>query len=330
MCKRFAKLTTKQVYEQKNPNQGERWVRVLENGFRSKVLSAEELKAIKKESRLGLMPIPLDYHLVNKTYIEELFFASTVAEAHEAMDTIRWDRFHSPEVVWWYFESAVWCWKTTECYLNEIVSLKNGQDSAKHFQTTCNKIAWTEISSAKRRCKEEAPIIFTDDLFIKGLRTLINTISVYLSEGRLLTNGLTEDTFTEAFTSFELILEENVLWMHVTFENRDTEKFFVQKFYEVAQREGSYLRQFVQGLFDDPEASEKKATLKFKWESAAKHLNRIHLPKLLKKEFFFNTHGSYFHFQGTTVKVPSTKKKEIEFILAELRKRDAKRGKGVL
>ncbi len=88
---------------------------------------------MRREDESSLLSVPPDYHLVDETYIEEFFFAPTVLEAYAAMDAVHWDRHRDPAVVWWYFESALWCWKTTEFYFDEVVRPKNGIDIRNDF-----------------------------------------------------------------------------------------------------------------------------------------------------------------------------------------------------
>lgn len=317
-CKRFAKLETRKIYEQVDSIQNERWVQVLEDGHTSKVLGAGEIKLLGKEEKAALLPLPPEHHLVDKIFIEEFSFAPTVIEAHIAMDAIRWDRLQHPAVVWWYFKSALWCWKTTEFYFDEIVRPKNGQDYEKHFKTTCSQAAWQEIVSAKEKNSEEkSPIIFTANLFRKGLHAITNAISVYFSGGATL-KGNHLETSEQPSTIFELILDGNELWVSATFENEMTERFYIQKFHEGIDGEGSQLYQFIRDVVSNPEAGEKQSKLKYKWESAAKHINRIQLPKILKEKFFPKSHGSHFQFGGVRVEILHENQDEITSTLSTL------------
>lgn len=330
LCGKFAKLETRKIYEQTDLAQGERWVRVLEDGHTSRVLNTEELSLISEEEKAELLPLPPEHHLVDKVFIEEFSFAPTVIEAHIAMDAIRWDRLQHPAIIWWYFKGALWCWRTTEFYFDNIVRPKNGQDREKHFKTTCDKAVWREIISAKEKSNEEQiPIIFTSNFFRRGLHTLTNAINMYFSGGVILKESHLE-TSEQSSTIFELILDGNELWVGATFENEMTEKFYIQKFYEGVNAERSQLYQFIRRIFENPEPGKKKAKLTRKWESAAKHINRIQLPNLLKEKFFPQTHGSYFQFQGTSLKYFHKNQDNIKVVFSDLRKRHLVRGGGLL
>ncbi|MDN3508970.1 MAG: hypothetical protein P0S93_02945 [Candidatus Neptunochlamydia sp.] len=330
LCREFAKLETRKIYEQKNLNQGDRWVRVFGDGHKPRVLNAEEMELLSKEEKDALLFLPPDYHLVDKTFIEEFSFAPAVIEAHTAMDAIRWNRLQHPAFVWWYFKGALWCWRTTEFYFDDIVRPKNSQDCEKHFETTCNKGAWHEIASAKEKNSEaKSPIIFTNNLFRTGLHTLTNAISMYFSEGSTLKASHLE-TSEQLPTIFELILDGNELWVGATFENEVAERFYIQKFHEGINGEVSKLHQFVKDIVNNPEPGEKQAKLKYKWESAAKHINRIQLPKFLKEKFFLKSHGSHFQFGGVRIGVLHENKDEIVSTFCKLRETDLKSGNGLL
>ena len=322
LCKNYAKLKIHKIYVQIDPNQAERWVRVLKNGHTSIFLSAEEMEVAQKEDDGSLMPVPPDHHLVDETYIEEFSFAPTVLEAYAAMDAVHWDRLQDPAIVWWYLESALWCWKTTEFYFDEIVRPKNGNDHDKHFRTTCEKVTWREIAAVRDRTQPQStPIIFTKNLFQVGLRTLINAISIYLSQDA---NSLVQPVqpSTQPATTFELALDGNELWVEVTFENQMTEKFHIQKFHEGGDPEGSAPFKFIKGIIQDPKAGEKRAKLAYKWESASKHINRLKLPETLKQAFFGKSSSSTFRFNGVKVQLFSN----VASIIAELRERHLKCG----
>lgn len=317
LCKNYAKIATRKIYLQTDPNQGERWVRILENGQTSKVLNAEELEIVRVEDRESLLSIPPDYHLVDEAYIEEFSFAPTVLDAYVAMDASHWNRLSDPAVVWWYFESALWCWKTSEFYFDEVIRPKNGNDHGKHFKTTCEKVAWREIAAVRDRdYSVRAPVIFTEILFRVGLRTLVNAISSYLTQGiELQPRPIL--TAEKPSAAFDLYLDGNELWVKVTFENEMMENFYIQKFHEGSDPEGSALYKFVKDIINNPQTGEKKADLTYKWESASKHINRLKLPEELKRAFFGKAHSSTFQFKGLKVRLSSS----VGGILAELRKR---------
>lgn len=323
LCKNYAKLATHKKYIQKDLNQEERWVLVLDEGRTSKILNDKELETARREDR-SLLAVPPDYELVEETYIEEFFFAPTVIDAYAAMDAIHWDQLREPAVVWWYFESALWCWQTPKFYFDQVISPKNGKDQDKHFQTICEKSAWQEIAIVKESPETQlTPVIFTKDFFQVGLTTLINEISAYLSRSKDISSKSIQPS-QQSITLFELQLDGNELWVLVTFENKAKEKFYVQKFQEGWNSEGSQLFKFVNNIFKDPQAGEKKAKLEWPWESASKHINRIRLPKILKQAFFEKSSKALFRFKGTQIKLKSSENETINLILKELRENHLK------
>ncbi|GEM_PF-6978590 len=325
LCKPYAKLTSRKIYVQTDPNQEERWVKVFEDHSTSKVLSADELEIARKEDEGNLLQVPPDYHLVDEPYIEEFTFAPAVIEAYAAMDAVHWNRLQDPAVIWWYFETALWCWKTTEFYFNEVVRPKNGNDLEKHFKTTCEQATWREIADVRDRVNHagRTPVIFTTAFFRTGIRTLANAIASYLSQDPA-TRNLPFYAAYSPTTTFELVLDGNELWVHVTFENQSLEKFYVQKFHEGADPAGSRLHQFMKETLKDPNSGVKRAKLTRKWESASKHIHRLNLPQRLKQEFFTKSHGSHFQFNGARLSLKLNSHTDVGLILQELRQNHLK------
>lgn len=303
LCKRYAKLASYKTHIQKDPKQTIRWARRLENGSLY-YLSAKEVQEAHENGEENLILFTPDNELNDKIYIEEVTFAPTVIKAYSAMDTIQWKRYQDPAIIWWYFECALWCWKTPETYFDQIMSSKKVKDYEKYFHTLCDKVAWREIAYARdNEVLERTPIIFTKEFFQKGLTTLINSINIYLS------NGL--DSFSSSYSLlkqanviFELVLDGIELWVKATFANQETERFYVQKFYDVSDPEGSQLFKFMKSIFRSPTSGEKKAELEFSWETPSKHINRLKIPYILKEAFFGTAHGSIFNFKGISIELP--------------------------
>ncbi len=99
------------------------------------------------------------------------------------------------------------------------------------------------------------------------------------------------------------MLDGNELWIKVIFENQVTEKFYVQKFNEGPRKKESPLFKFVKDIIKNPQVGERKANLLYGWESASKHINRLHLPEELKQAFFGKSYSSTFTFKGIKVQL---------------------------
>lgn len=80
LCELYAKLVNRKIHVQTDPNQEERWIKVIEDRHTSKVLSTDELEMARKEDGYSLLQVPPDYHLVDKPYVEEFTFAPAVIE----------------------------------------------------------------------------------------------------------------------------------------------------------------------------------------------------------------------------------------------------------
>jgi hypothetical protein len=260
--------------------------------------------------RVAVCTTMFDDGEVQEPYIEQFTFAHSVGEAYAALDSISVGNLDDPVVAWWYFESALWCWRTFESYFDVGKPFKFDEQD---FRMVCTKSAWKEIAVIRDRVDEDiVPVIFTKDLFQKGLRSIINSVMQYAAlEGASRKRAMSRDL---AGTEFELVLDGNELWVYATLENRETEKFLIQRFHEEAGGDGSGMFRFVKNLFDDEREGERRANLIYKWESASKYINRIKLPKELKQAFFGRVHGATFYFSGIRAQVMHADK-----LLQELR-----------
>ncbi len=197
---------------------------------------------------------------------------------------------------------------------------KDVEDYDKYFYTLCDKVAWQEIACARdNKILEKAPTVFTKEFFQNGLTTLINSINIYLSNGSDSLSSFHSLPKHEN-VAFELILDGIELWVKTTFANGENERFYVQKFYENNDPEGSQLFKFVKSIFNSPASGKKRAELKFQWETISKHVNRIMLPNKLKKAFFDKTRGSTFCFSGLVVEFSDGSME----VLREIRERHLK------
>lgn len=145
----------------------------------------------------------------------------------------------------------------------------------------------------------------------------MNAITIYLAQDPT-TSQIPLPKSLSHTTTCELVLDANELWVHITFENHAVEKFFIQRFNEGIDLEGSRLYQFVKELARDPTEGVKRAQLARKWESTSKHINRLKLPEPLKQKFFGKSYSSRFEFKGTKVFLKS-EPSEMRLILNELR-----------
>jgi hypothetical protein len=322
ICKKYAKLATHKEYVQKNPDQKERWAIIQEDDKTPKILTDKELTKAKSEG-LSLISVPVDYELIEKPYIDEFLFAPSVVEAYEVMDAIHWDQVRNPAIVWWYFESALWCWHTPEIHFDQILTSNKKKNDHKYFQVIGEKFAWQEIVGIKNTFDAKfTPIIFTNNLFQMGFKTLINAIYDFLLKGD---SALAKNTYTpeQNMVFFELKLNGNELWVHVTLSNDSIFKFYLQKFNEGIDADGSLIYRFMKDIIKNPEAGEKKANLSFSSESASKHINRIRLPVALKQAFFGRASRATFHFNGAKIALRSNDK-ETKAIFNKLRENHLK------
>ena len=253
----------------------------------------------KIASEKKYVPVGPSFELRDECYIETFEFAPSVIRACQAIEDVHVGRLHDPAIVWWYFESAMWCWKTPRLYFEQVP--KNDNSDKISFQMLCNMSAWMEIAAVRDRPELQPPaVIFTNDLFQKGLGVVINAIGMFLAGAP----AHVGTTLHEPEVSFTLVLDGNELWVHATFENQATEKFFIQAFHEGDDGEGSSLFKFVKSIFSLPQRGERKASLLYKWESPSKHISRLRLPPKLKQAFFERkSHGKTYYFAGARIRM---------------------------
>ncbi len=278
------------------------------------LLKAGYQKLCSRFGRVATRTTMFEDGAVQELYMEQFSFAPSVSEAYVALDSISTSHLDDPAVAWWYFELALWCWRTPEAYFDMSMSSKFDEQN---FRLVCIRSAWKEIAVIRDHIDEAvAPVVFTKDLFQKGLKSLINSVMQYAAlEGESRKRAMFRDS---AGTEFELVLDGNELWVYATLENRESEKFLIQKFHEEAGGELSGMFRFVKDLFDDDRKGERRATLTRKWESTSKLINRIKFPDELRQAFFGKSYGATFYFKGLRVML---KPSSSEDVLKELRER---------
>lgn len=260
-------------------------------------LQAGYVDLCKRYALLASRKVYVGNQLSDELYIDTFVFAPSVTLVCNAIESSHSARLHDPAIVWGYFESAMWCWRTPRMYFEQPTK----KDQPISFQVLCNMSAWMEIAVTRERLELRSPVvIFTNDLFQRGLSVIINAIGMFLAGAPVRAIATTR----EPEVTFTLVLDGNELWVHATFENRATEKFFIQAFHECGDGEGSALFKFVKSIFTTSQRGERRARLPAKWETASKHINRLKLPEDLKQAFFERkAHGSTYYLAGTQVRI---------------------------
>lgn len=110
----------------------------------------------------------------------------------------------------------------------------------------------------------------------------------------------------------------------VTPNNSQVERLYLQKFHNGEHQDGSSTLRFVKKLFQKPQGGKIEVKLLRKSESIAKYINRLHLPKNLKKLFFHTSHGDRVQFNGIKITAENSPLVNIELILKELRENHIK------
>ncbi|MCE2982931.1 MAG: hypothetical protein LW832_05135 [Parachlamydia sp.] len=316
VCKKYCKLNIYKKSVQKEPSQTTRWGLLNDQGVVYKILSSEEIA--EATDNPNLISIPPETHWIDQTFIELFSIVPSLNKTYESKRATQSDQIHDPAVVWWWMQSALSFWNASQSHFEQPQSPPKTQtDCSKHFTKLCEVSAWREIEDAKRgNPSRSKAFIFTDTFFRNGLRTLTNEIIAFLSN---------PDISTESSScTFELQLNDNELWILVTPNNGQVERLYLQKFHDGEHPNGSSTLRFVKKLFQKPQGGQIKVELLYKSESIAKYINRLHMPKDLKKLFFHTTHGDRVQFNGIKITTENSPLVNIELILKELRKRHQK------
>jgi hypothetical protein len=81
---------------------------------------------------------------------------------------------------------------------------------------------------------------------------------------------------------------------------------------------------FVKKLFQKAQGGKIEVELLYKSESIAKYINRLHLPKDLKKLFFHTSHGGRVQFNGIKITAENRPLVNVELILKKIRENHIK------
>lgn len=316
VCKKYCKLNTHKKAVQKDPTQKTRWGLLNEQGVVYKILSSEEASELKNDP--NLFRIPPDIHWIDETFIELFTIVPSLSKTYESKRATQSDQTHDPAVVWWWMQGALRFWNTPQSHFEQPTRRPKTQtDCSKHFTKLCEVSVWREIEDAKRgNPSRSKAFVFTDTFFRNGLQTLNNEIIAFLSN---------PDISTESSScTFELQLNDNELWILVTPNNSQVERLYLQKFHDGEHPSGSSTLRFVKKLFQKPQGGKIEVELLYKSESIAKYINRLRLPKDLKKLFFHTSHSDRVQFNGVKITAENNPIANVELILKELRKNHQK------
>lgn len=316
VCKKYCKLNTRSKSVQKDPAQKTRWGLLNEQGVVYKILSSEEASEVKNDP--NLLKIPPDIHWIDETFIELFTIVPSLSKTYESKRAIQSEQTHDPAVVWWWMQGALRFWNTPQSHFEQPTRRPKTQtDCSKHFTKLCEVSVWREIEDAKRgNPSRSKAFIFTDTFFRNGLATLTNETIAFLSNPDIST--------VSSSSTFELQLNDNELWILVTPNNSQVERLYLQKFHDGEHPNGSSTLRFVKKLFQKPQGGKIEVELLYKSESIAKYINRLRLPKDLKKLFFHTSHSDRVQFNGVKITAENNPLANVELILKELRKNHQK------
>lgn len=184
VCRRFAKINTQKTYVQEDQNAKDQYGDWDENG-NFKIFTEDKTKLLSDGEKTKLCRVSPKMKLVDQSYIETFEFCPSYVKTFSANKAASVDRIHDAAVVWWYFESTLQYWNTPASFFDKSIPKQNTKKSCEnYFKCLCDLKSWREIAGARdSKFHVESPVIFTESLFKKGMRTIIAEIRDYCSKG---------------------------------------------------------------------------------------------------------------------------------------------------
>lgn len=243
--------------------------------------------------------------IIKEPFIEMYTFAPSVQHMAQVSSLSHWDQLRNPSVVWWYFETVLWCWNTSESYFEKTSALLKKEDE-NPLPALNEKAAWFEIAGIRNGVQlGHEPVVFTNQFFKEGFRTLINAIMDFAGRGCQIEKQ-PEDPLNKMI--FELQLEENRLWVFAYTGLSEPRKYYLKRFND-GSVEGSGPYEFIKGLLQDhPEGGDVEVKLMKKSDSIPKAIERLGMSESLRGLFFGQSRGTRVTFKGSRVAIDRNEK----------------------
>lgn len=295
ICEAHAELIELDEYIQKDPDEKERWALLNKEGRVEKIIPADAVKESDKHNNSRLFCIHPEKILVQVPHIRLYTFAPSTLKAWDALNQIQWSHYDNPAVIWKYFQAAISCWNTPRSYFSKkITPPKTAKETLKFWQQSAEHSAWSEIAHAKEKSPaNERIVIFTSEFFKKGFSTLVNVIAGFLTQKEQSPPVITD---SRQKVSLELFMHKGQLWISMD-SFLGTKKFCVQKFNDSGYSDGSEPEKFSKKLVSAPPNTNGEP-YQIDFENVAHVLDRLKLPKQLKKSYFSSTCGDTVHYAG--------------------------------
>lgn len=276
--------------------------------------------AVLQERQKYLVRLGQEPELVKEPYIQMFTFAPSVAQACSSDAMLHWGRRQDPAVMWYYFELAAWFWGLPEDYFEKTSDLL-GRPDFDPLPALNVKSAWLEIAEIKnRRAMKERPIIFTEELFSEGFRTVANEIYAFMAKGC----QIEEQDGAPSGVTFGLYLDENCLWVFVSLGLGGRSEYCLKRFND-GGAEGSVPYNFVKKLLHEhSQGGDVEMGLMPKSQSIPKMIDRCGIPREIKSFFFGKSRGSRVCFKGARVTLEW--QKDWRLIIKKLEKQHQKLG----
>jgi len=300
ICEKHTELVDLDKYVQKDPSEKERWGILNDQGKIEKIVSSEEVSESEKFHNPRFICIRPEMVLVRIPAIRFYTYAPSTLKALAASEQAHWDQSYNPAVVWRYFETALLLWNTPASHFEKQLLLPRTSIEALEFwRRTAEYSTWREISRVKEGSVEENHIvIFTEQLFKKGFKTLINAVTAFLAKGthNQEKDPQKQDVVPEEKISLELFWHCEELWISVN-KQESKECLCIQKFYDTGYPGGSDPHQFCKKIVECVRDG-VPFPRQIEFDRAAHTLNRMKLPKALKKLYFGTTRKNSVTYRG--------------------------------
>ncbi len=301
LCRRFAEIEIRKVCIPKDPSAADRWG-ISDSKGNFKRIEGKKLARAQNRKDYRLMSFGPEMIWVDCYKITACKFAPSLKKVSSAHHAASFENMHNPEVIWWYFESALFLWNLPENNFDQPVPRLTTKRACKeHFETMGAIRSWREVVSTKYPNMESPRSnIFTPRLFKEGLRTLHAAIVAYFSS-YVPTISPSEDEQIVFKLVFESTghskLKSHHLWLLLKVGDTEPTPYYLKRF-----NDGSpYFDSVCDLLRRHSNGGKIQIELKDNSDSIAKWIDRFGLGKV-KKIFFEKPQGNKVFFKGKEVR----------------------------
>ena len=293
ICEKHTELVDLDKYVQKDPFEMERWGILNDQGKIEQIVPSEEVSESEKFHNTKFICIRPEMVLIRTPAIRFYTYAPSTSKAWMASKQAHWDQFHNPAVVWGYFETALLLWNTPSSHFEkQLFPPKTSTEALEFWRQSAEHSTWREISCAKEGgLEKDHAVIFTDQFFKKGFKTLISAILTFLAKDFQKPEDIPAEN-----VSLNLFWHCEELWIAIECQMYK-KRLCIQKFNDTGFPGGSDPYQFSKKIVEC-DRDGMTFPIQIEFDRPAHTLNRIKLPKALKKLYFGPTRKNTVTYRG--------------------------------